>query len=418
MYAIHLQASPVVVDTALSELDSCCTDPSLKPGAEDAPLLDVLRFARGEYLRLLCRAADSASLQEACSRVLREELTPLLSACCCLSGRLYLLTVALRGLRSIGVTPSLHVATRLVSILQCTIHSSTESVEGDDCLVAFSREVLFNSPLSLQRTVLEHLLAETVACAREGRATRSLSLALVPHLLDLAAACEELAAESLDLLVTTLEAAGRSPPMGTTIASVTAHARRGLERFHGSLKRKRNHSFFSGAAGLWMNVCVRVAAVAAMQSQSPDDWAAVLELLVEVLSKKGMASLTTSSTGTLSHVMRTLVKRCVASETSDGTAVVIEDCYKSCARIFALIASSAELKRHARLYVAIVIDTLSEFPVSKSIRELLMPGVFGLIDCCHKREKATITSVLEPKASVYLSDVMAMYEEDFRFSGE
>jgi hypothetical protein len=177
----------------------------------------------------------------------------------------------------------------------------------------------------------------------------------------------------------------------------------------GKRKRQGLGSEAESWLGQWTALCLRCASVAVGIDSSSSE---VLELLSDMLGRPALHSQLGLGVALLSHCLRRTVS--VGLHLRGG---VQERCLRVCGRLLTSAAGSSELRKHAYLLVGAVVDCLADQGLSAPVRELLLPGIFALVDACSPRMRKAVPATLRPRGRLCLQQLTQWYDEDFKFSG-
>jgi hypothetical protein len=91
------------------------------------------------------------------------------------------------------------------------------------------------------------------------------------------------------------------------------------------------------------------------------------------------------------------------------------------ARVFSrclhTLSSSNSLKKHVHLTATVIIEVLSQHNVASTIKEMLMPGLFCLLEQCRSKEKQHISRLLDDASRALYTDIHQVYLQDWKFQG-
>ena len=182
-------------------------------------------------------------------------------------------------------------------------------------------------------------------------------------------------------------------------------------------KRARSAEVLGRCQTAWATLVLRLLSDGSLTAESPYAWLTLLNTLRAILGFVSIHGSLGNTIGVISAVLRNVLRRVLEREVSEGASALLEDCVKTECRILTSIAASRELQRHSYLFVGAVVDCVSGVRSSRAVRELLLPGVFALIDACAPRQRKAIAAFLSPLAKVCLAQMNEWYQEDFKFKG-
>ena len=182
-------------------------------------------------------------------------------------------------------------------------------------------------------------------------------------------------------------------------------------------KRQRNADSLVRCQAAWASLMLRMLSISSVMADSPWMWLTLLNTMKTALGIVSLHSTLGNTIGIVCAVLRNALRSVLEREEAEGTSSVLEDCVKTECRILASIASSKELQKHSYLFVGAIVDCVSGIRSPRVVRELLLPGIFALLDACAPRQRKAVSAVLSPLAKVCLAQMSEWYNEDFKFKG-
>ena len=182
-------------------------------------------------------------------------------------------------------------------------------------------------------------------------------------------------------------------------------------------KRSRSTDILGRCQTAWASLALRLLSDGSITADNPRAWLKLLTTLKAILGFVSFHGSLGNTIGVVCTVLRNLLRKVLECEASEGASAVLEDCVKTECRILTSIAASKELQRHSYLFVGAIIDCVSGIRSSRAVRELLLPGIFSLIDVCAPRQRKAVAAFLSPLAKACLTQMSEWYLEDFKFKG-
>lgn len=182
-------------------------------------------------------------------------------------------------------------------------------------------------------------------------------------------------------------------------------------------KRPRTVEVLGRHQSAWASLALRVLSEGSLVADSPAMWLTLLNTLKTTLGFVSLHGSLGNTIGVICAVLRNVLRNVLEREEAEGASAVLEDCVKTECRVLASIAASKELQRHSYLFVGAIVDCVSGIRSPRAVRELLLPGVFALLDACAPRQRKAVSAVLSPLGKVCLAQMNEWYLEDFKFKG-
>lgn len=184
-------------------------------------------------------------------------------------------------------------------------------------------------------------------------------------------------------------------------------------------KRDRNGSDAIGISGAVILglLSLRLDAAQVAKSANLSNCKSLLELSKLTLSDFDTHAQLSNGIGILSATFKCLLLCILKFDEINGPSHESEECFLLASRILGALAGSRELSKHAYLFVGTTLDTLSQFTPSTAVRQLLLPGLFVLLDSCSPRQHKAVSSILNMKAKLCLARLTEWYHDDFKFKG-
>lgn len=194
---------------------------------------------------------------------------------------------------------------------------------------------------------------------------------------------------------------------------------RGLRLLHrpNHLKRKQGDKHPNKAIE-WGSACFRVVCDLSTSAinHSLTELCSILDVLKEVLDNNATHMMISYGVGLLSCSLCSLIHRVVSVECS-GSSDELEQCYKTACRVLTQISSSPSIGKHSYMLVGAIVHAISAISLTRSVRELLLPGIFALVDSCSPRHRKALSASLSETDKACLAQLTQWYEEDYKFTG-
>ena len=191
----------------------------------------------------------------------------------------------------------------------------------------------------------------------------------------------------------------------------------GTELLDTKKKRPRSSEISDRLRANWLSLTLRILSDISVISEKPQMWLLLLNTLKASLTTAPVYGSLGNAIGVIAAIIRNVLRKVLECELAANAIAVLEDCLKTECRILTIIAGSKELSRHSHLFVGAILDCVSGIHTPRSVRELLLPGIFSLIDACTIRQKKAVPVLLNPVGKVCLAEMTAWYNEDFKFKG-
>mmetsp|Transcript_8617 Transcript_8617/g.8745 ORF Transcript_8617/g.8745 Transcript_8617/m.8745 type:complete len:295 (+) Transcript_8617:530-1414(+) len=144
--------------------------------------------------------------------------------------------------------------------------------------------------------------------------------------------------------------------------------------------------------------------------------AQIMRLMEQMLSLGSL--LLGPAVGVIGSVLRQLLQCLVSAAAQVTEKDSVSASLRVASRALLAVAGSRELIKHAGQICATLIDGLITLELTSNVKELLLPGIFALIDKCEIKQRKQMSAVLDIEGASLLRDLYDIYFSDYKFIGK